>query len=165
LKDRVARNPKVDWHRNRAIVFLDPFGMQVPWSTIELLAATKAIEVFINFPEAMAIQRLLLRSGEFTAAERKRLDEYFGSSEWYNVLYKEHPTLFGDTAIEKVEKPGLPLVRWYRKRLEKAFGYASKAALIRNTKNKPLYYLLLATPNKTGVKIANHILSAGEYID
>jgi three-Cys-motif partner protein len=165
LRDKVANNPKVDWHRNRAIVFLDPFGMQVPWSTIERLAATKAIEVFINFPEAMAIQRLLLRSGEFTAAQRQKLDDYFGSTEWYKVLYKEHPTLFGDVSVEKIDKPGLPLVRWYRKRLAKIFGFASKAALIRNTKNKPLYYLILASPNRTGVKIANHVLSAGEFVD
>jgi three-Cys-motif partner protein len=164
LRDTVAGNPKIDWRQNRAIVFLDPFGMQVPWSTIERLAATKAIEVFINFPEAMAIQRLLLRSGEFTTTQRKKLDDYFGSADWYEVLYKEYPTLFGDTTIEKVEKPGLPLVRWYRAHLAKVFGFASKAALIRNTKNKPLYYLILASPKKTGIKIANHILSAGEAV-
>ena len=49
----------IDWSYHRAVVFLDPFGMQVPWSTIEALAKTKAIEVIINFPLGMAIQRLL----------------------------------------------------------------------------------------------------------
>jgi hypothetical protein len=43
LKDKVARNLQVDWQRHRAIVFLDPFGMQVGWDTIALLAETKAI--------------------------------------------------------------------------------------------------------------------------
>jgi three-Cys-motif partner protein len=54
----------IDWQHHRAVVFLDPFGMQMPWSTIEALAKTKAIEVIINFPLGMAIQRLLTRSGE-----------------------------------------------------------------------------------------------------
>jgi three-Cys-motif partner protein len=27
----------IDWQHHRAVVFLDPFGMQVPWSTIEAL--------------------------------------------------------------------------------------------------------------------------------
>ena len=29
---------KVDWKKWRAVVFLDPFGMQVPWKTIAALA-------------------------------------------------------------------------------------------------------------------------------
>ena len=57
----------IDWQHHRAIVFLDPFGMQVPWSTIEALAKTKAIEIIINFPLGMAIQRLLTKSGNILA--------------------------------------------------------------------------------------------------
>src|ERR1035437_6553844 len=30
-----------DWKQERAVVFLDPYGMQVEWKTIEVLAATK----------------------------------------------------------------------------------------------------------------------------
>jgi three-Cys-motif partner protein len=53
----------IDWKHHRAVVFLDPFGMQMPWPTVEALARTKAIEVIINFPLGMAIQRLLTKSG------------------------------------------------------------------------------------------------------
>jgi three-Cys-motif partner protein len=38
-----------DWQRRRAVLFLDPFGMQVDWTTIELIAATKAID--LPFPD------------------------------------------------------------------------------------------------------------------
>jgi three-Cys-motif partner protein len=55
---------RVDWRKWRAVVFLDPFGMQVPWKTIAALAQTAAIEVFLNFPVGMSIQRLLKRSGD-----------------------------------------------------------------------------------------------------
>lgn len=158
LLDKLS-NPRVNWARHRAVIFLDPFGMQVPWSTIQRLAKTKAIEIFINFPEAMAIQRLLLRSGEFSAPQRAKLDDYFGTQAWYSLLYKEHSTLFGGTQVQKVSKAGKKLVEWYRRRLEEAFGFASKAALIRNSRNGPLYYLILASPNQTGAKIASHILS------
>src|SRR5262249_40893420 len=74
------------WDKLRGIVFLDPFGMQVPWNTIELLAETKAIEIFVNFPVSMAIQRLLRRDGKFTPAQRSKLDQYFGSPEWFDVV-------------------------------------------------------------------------------
>jgi three-Cys-motif partner protein len=39
-----------DWQKERAVVFLDPYGMQVDWSTIEALAATKAIDLWYLFP-------------------------------------------------------------------------------------------------------------------
>jgi hypothetical protein len=36
--------------------------------------------------------------------------------------------------------------------------------LIRNTRGGHLYYLMLASPKSTGVKIADYILGAGETI-
>ena len=49
------------------MVFLDPFGMQVPWSTIEALAKTKAIEVAREKATAAAAQ---FKSGDFNAAAK-----------------------------------------------------------------------------------------------
>jgi three-Cys-motif partner protein len=165
LEERVAKNPKVDWKTNRAVVFLDPFGMQVGWPTIEVLAATGAIEIFLNFPVGMAIQRLLKkRPEEYTDAQRRKLDDYFGASGWFDVLYKKTQTLFDDDSQEKVNASGQALLKWYRDRLQVLFKHVSKAALIRNTRRGHLYYLLLASNKQTGVKIANEILSAGETV-
>jgi three-Cys-motif partner protein len=165
LRDTIASNQKLDWKTNRALVFLDPFGMQVGWQTIEALAGTEAIEIFLNFPVGMAIQRLLLRQPDkFTDAQRRRLDDYFGSPEWMDALYRRHRTLFGDEAQDKIDESGVALLNWYRGRLRKIFPHVSKAALIRNTRGGHLYYLLLASHNRTGVKIADDILSAGEVV-
>jgi three-Cys-motif partner protein len=165
LRDQIVSNPQIDWTKHRALVFLDPFGMQVPWSTLESLGGTKAIEIFLNFPVPMAIQRLLPRDPEkLTAERRKMLDEYFGSPDWFNIIYRSRTTLFGEDAEEKAEQSTKRLLKWYRDRLRKAFGHVSKAALIRNTRKGHLYYLLLASPNPTGVKIANDVLSAGEIV-
>ena len=68
----------IHWRTHRAVVFLDPFGMHVPWSIIEELAKTKAIEVIINFPLAMAIQRFLTKSGEISERFQADLDAFFG---------------------------------------------------------------------------------------
>ena len=165
LLDKISLNPQLNWNRNRALVFLDPFGMQVGWDTIASLAATKAVEIFLNFPVGMAIQRLLFRQPEkFTDAQRQRLDDYFGSPDWFDAIYKRRRTLFDDEAQEKVTASGEALLKWYRGRLETVFSHVSKAALIRNTRGGHLYYLLLASHNSTGVRIANDILSAGDSV-
>ncbi len=148
------------WQKWRAVVFLDPFGMQVPWKTIAGLANTRAIEVFLNFPVGMSIQRLLMRNGKFTERQRRKLDEYFGDPGWFDIVYPKSPGLFGQEQ-EKAADAGERLVNWYRERLRTAFGYASNAYLVRNSKGGHLYFLIFAGPNKTGAKIANYILSAG----
>jgi three-Cys-motif partner protein len=39
-----------DWSSHRAVLFLDPYGMQVDWSTIQAIARTKAIDLWVLFP-------------------------------------------------------------------------------------------------------------------
>jgi len=112
------------------LVFLDPFGMQVEWETIASLASTKGVEIFLNFPVGMAIQRLLLNQAEkFTEAQRRRLDDYFGSPDWFDAIYKRRRTLFDEDAHEKVNASGEALLKWYRGRLETVFSHVSKAAV------------------------------------
>lgn len=144
----------------RGVVFLDPFGMQVPWDTIGEIGKTKAIEVFINFPVGMAIQRLLKRSGKFSEKERAKLDEYFGTDEWFDLLYKHESDLFGGN-VTKIQDSGDVLVRWYRKRLGEVFPYVSTAREIQSSNGRPLYYLIFAGPNSTGGKIADEVLKQG----
>jgi three-Cys-motif partner protein len=161
---RTLLDSRRSWAKLRAVVFLDPFGMQVPWRTIERLASTKAIEVFVNFPVGMAVQRLLPRDGMFTPRQRTKLDQYFGSAEWFDVVYHRDSGLFGGLMTTKVPDSNVALTQWYQRRLRQRFGYVSPARLIRSSSNRPLYYLIHAGPNKTGARIAKHILSQGETI-
>ncbi len=153
----------IDWRIHRAVVFLDPFGVQVPWSTMLALSRTKAVEVLINFPFGMAINRMLTRSGDISPAWQASLDTFFGSPDWRSLAYKEEADLFG-ARRDKAEDAGQQILEWYRKRLRDAFGHVSTARLIRNTKGNPLYYLIWAGPNQMGLKGAECILSKGERV-
>lgn len=53
-----------DWNKCRGVVFLDPYGMQVDWKTIEKLGATKAIDLWMLFPLGQAVMRLLRKEGD-----------------------------------------------------------------------------------------------------
>ena len=151
---------ETQWTQWRGVIFLDPFGMQVPWDTIVEIGKIGAIEIFINFPVGMAIQRLLKKSGQFTSKERNKLDQYFGTGEWYDLLYERAHDLFGEN-VTKIQKSGDILVRWYRERLREVFPFVSTAREVRSTSGRPLYYLIFAGPNQTGAKIANEVLRQG----
>lgn len=169
---QLARSPKANWSRHRAVVFLDPYGMQVQWATVEALAKTQAIEVIINFPVWMAVQRMLPRDGAPPESWMQRLDETFGTRGWYDVMYAESPRaqqgLFTeDAAIDHdIHKVGnsSDLIDLYRRRLGEVFGHVTRAAVVRSSRNHPLYCLIHAGPNETGHRIANHVLRMGEWM-
>ncbi|AWV14885.1 hypothetical protein A3862_04670 [Methylobacterium sp. XJLW] len=153
----------INWKHHRAVVFVDPFGMHIPWSTLEALARTGAIEVFVNFPLGMAIQRFLVRSGDIRENWQATLDSFFGSPDWRIHAYEERDGLFGAETL-KLADSGIQLLEWYRGRLKEAFGHVSPGRLIRNTQGGHLYYLVWAGPNKKGLDGAQHILSKGDRV-
>lgn len=152
-------NPNRNWRVWRAVVFLDPFGMDVPWDTVRRLGETGAIEVFINFPLHMCIQRFIRKKPEeITGPELERLDRYFGGRGWFTEAYAARTNMFSAEAILKREDANARLLVWYRARLAEHFGYVSAAGLITNTVGGPLYYLIHAGPNANGSKIATAVL-------
>jgi three-Cys-motif partner protein len=147
----------IDWKHHRAVVFLDPFGTQVSWTTIEALAKTGGIEVIINFPLGMAVQRMLMKSGEIPEGWQISLDTFFGSPDWRKVVYEEGQDLFGPKT-RKAKNTADRLLAWYRARLKALFGYVSTPRLITNTRGNSLYYLIWAGPHPKGLDGANHVL-------
>ncbi|MDZ7846333.1 MAG: three-Cys-motif partner protein TcmP [Owenweeksia sp.] len=61
-----------------ALVFLDPFGMQIDWSSIAALKETRT-DVWILIPTGVIINRLLDRKGELK--NLKKLESFFGLTE------------------------------------------------------------------------------------
>jgi len=86
-----------NWKSHRAVLFLDSHGMQVEWKTIEAIAATKGIDLWLLFPLGMGVNRLLKKSGDIPIAWRRRLDELLGTNAWYDEFYRVErtPALFG----------------------------------------------------------------------
>jgi three-Cys-motif partner protein len=72
----VTRN--ITRSKHRGVVFLDPFGAQLEWVTIQLLANTRLFEVVINFALNTAILRMLPNSAVFQPGWHERLTAYSG---------------------------------------------------------------------------------------
>jgi three-Cys-motif partner protein len=158
---------KKDWLKtnHRAVMFLDPYGMQVKWETIEAIARTKAIDLWILFPLGVAVNRLLRNDGQISPKIKQRLDELFGTSEWQEHFLQENPQidLFDQTPklMKKVNLKGI--ADYFNDRLKTIFEkVANNPLYLTNSKNNPLYLLCLASGNPKGadiaIRIAQHIL-------
>ncbi len=155
----------VDWMKFRAVIFLDPYGMQVDWNTIKKIAETKAIDMWLLFPLGVAVNRLLRRDGRLSVNITNRLNKIFGSEDWKEVFYKEEEidSLFGkENHIIKVGNFA-KISNYFVKRLKTIFaGVADNPLPLYNSRNNPLYLLCFAAANEKGakpaIKIANYIL-------
>ena len=154
-----------NWASRRAVLFLDPYGMQVTWDTIEAIAHTKAIDLWILFPLGVAVNRMITRDGKINESWRRKLDMMFGVADWYEAFYQPKVTqgLFGEeTSMEKVSDFD-SISEYFVKRLRTVFaGVAENPRPLFNSRNIPLYLLCFASGNpkgaKTAIKIAQDIL-------
>jgi three-Cys-motif partner protein len=110
-----------DWLKERAVVFLDPYGMQVEWQTVTILAGTKDVDLWYLFP---GIARLLPRDGNIPEPWKKRLDVLLGTEAWQARFFQtvRQPGLFGDTENVECRANDATVGDFIRERLATCFG-------------------------------------------
>jgi len=166
---------KRDWNKERAVVFLDPFGMQVEWDTIIALAATKGVDILYLFP-LMGVIRVLTWDGKLEESWRRRLDLLFGTNDWRTWFYKLRTAeTQGKIAFDSGDLQGQASVSLERNvneenirefvemRLKTCFEGVARGLVLRNSLSSPLYLLCFAAANEKGAsiggRIAQHLLS------
>jgi three-Cys-motif partner protein len=155
-----------DWTKERAVVFLDPYGMQVEWSTVEALAATKGVDLWYLFPLGVGAARLLKHSGEIEEGWKKRLDLLFGTRDWESKFYNTGVTtdLWGEESETRERTADIAQIEAYiHERLGKTFVKVAKGLVLKNSRSSPMYLLCFAAANEVGaptaIRIAQYILS------
>lgn len=91
---------ETNWKKSRAVVFLDPFGLQIKFDTLKKLARTQAVDVWYLVP-VFAMYRQVRGDGEVLSDGGRSVDEALGTDEWRTVVAKQElgPTdLFDDRA-------------------------------------------------------------------
>jgi three-Cys-motif partner protein len=168
---------RTEWKSQRALLFLDPLRMLTNWETVALMAQTKAIEIMLNFPVGVALQKRIPHdSSSLSSTRRACLDRFFGSTEWFDLVYSAIATGEPMRATERSSSssapavltsairttdPGRRLVSWYRQRLMTIFGAVSKPFLVRNNSHGQLYYLMFAAHKASSVELAQPFLELG----
>jgi len=155
-----------DWHRERAVVFLDPYGMQVEWNTVESLAKTQGVDLWYLFP---FVQRLLRNDQNIDERWIKRLDILFGTTDWHKRFYQTETqnTLFGPVESTIRDATVNNVQGFIEERLKSCFIAVANSRILSNSKSSPLFALCFAASNKKGsataLKIAQHLLGVKDF--
>ena len=145
------------WQRTRAVLFLDPYGLQVDWETVVAIRETEKIDLWVLFPHGIGVNRMLSNSGNVPDMFAKKLDRVFGTIDWRDKLFRrdQNRSIFGDTFEEVSKVPSEIIARYYIDRLRELFpGVAKNSAILCNSKNSALYIFCFAVGNKKAIRIA-----------
>jgi three-Cys-motif partner protein len=140
--------------------------MEVEWKTIEVIAQTQAIDLWILFPLGQAVNRLLTKKRIPEGTLAGRLNKFFGTDDWKEAFYKKEyqQTYLFDLEPVAVKTAGFDSIgKYFINRLKSLFiNVADNPLPLCNSKNVPTYLLCFAASNPKGapiaVKIAQHIL-------
>jgi three-Cys-motif partner protein len=141
----------------RALCLLDPYALNPNWEVVEKAGEMRSIEIFLNFMIMDANMNVLRKNPDSVAADQsQRMTKFWGDDSWRTSAYRQERDLFGPTE-EKTSNESV--VAAYRKRLQDVAGfkYVPEPLPMRNSQGAVIYYLLFASQNSTGNRIAEHI--------
>ncbi|MBR0987799.1 three-Cys-motif partner protein TcmP [Bradyrhizobium liaoningense] len=169
LRQLVANN---SWDDKRAVVFLDPYGMEVEWITLQALAATQAIDVWFLFPLAGLFRQATRKLTDIDEHKRAALTRMFGSESWEEELYPEvgNPDMFGMLPERRRDLNPAGLEHYVRSRLSEIFGAVLKPLALPIDRGPQMFSLFLCISNPApeaiglATRIGEHLLNPKRHL-
>ena len=166
----------IDWRATRGVIFLDPFGNSVEWSTIVEIGKTR-LDVWYLFPLSGVYRNAPVDRSYLTSDKRAAVTRILGTSEWETKFYEplaRPPDLFSSLEEPRIT-PGDRIRRtadvdaieaFVLARLRTIFSLVLPPKRLLGPTNAPLYSLFFAMANKSpqaqavAVPIAKHLLGS-----
>lgn len=165
---------KYAWRNERAVLFLDPFGMHVEWTTLQAIAKTGAIDVWYLFPYSGLYRQAAKNADAMDSDKEESITRLLGTDEWRQVFYapKRQGSLFGGDDGDEREADHRQMLGFVSKRLKELFPAVTDPKILyqagdsKNPSGAPLFALYFAASNPSpkayglATKIARDVLNA-----
>ena len=151
-----------DWRKRRGVIFLDPFGMNVEWATLKMIAATEALDVWFLFALGGIIRNLPRRADRLDDWKRAAVTRVLGTDEWLTKFYKAprapQRTLWETHATRAPAQRTATvddIEDYVHKRLRSIFPHVESPKRL-EARHKPLFSLFFAVsnPSRVAIKLA-----------
>lgn len=156
------------WKKARAVMFLDPYGMNVEWATLETIAKTQAVDVWYLVSLSGLFRQATINPENLDDSKRNALTRMLGTDEWLRAWYTEHieEDMFGTVPRRQTFRWAdvTAMERFVGERLRTIFPEVLPPLRLHNERNVPMFALFFAisnpSPRAIGLarNIAGHIL-------
>lgn len=161
------------WKSTRAVMFLDPYGMQVEWDTLKAIAETRAIDVWYLFSLSGLYRQAARNINDVDQSKRAALTRMLGTNEWENELYSTVKAPLN--LLDGLEAPEIRqrnadvagLEEYVKKRLESIFPKVLDPFPLPPAKKPQRFSLFCLISNDSSAaislasKFGDHILASG----
>jgi three-Cys-motif partner protein len=146
----------------RAVVFLDPYGMQVEWQTREAIKQTEAIDLLYLFPIGAVLRQAAVDLSKVDPHKEAALTKLYGGRSWREEWYRESP----QADLLQAKPPILrsatkqEIEAGFKLKLETLFPYVSSPLPLLTPGGAQLYSLFLAVSNPRAVALAKNVVAS-----
>ncbi|MGC2828059.1 MAG: three-Cys-motif partner protein TcmP [Candidatus Acidiferrum sp.] len=143
----------------RALCILDPYGVDIGWTTIAAIGQTKTMDVYLNFPLMDINRNAARRVIELSDPNQgEKLTKIWGDDSWKELAYTVQDRLFEEPILIKI-RGNETLKQGFMDRLKNkaGFAYVPEPILMTNQQGGPLYFLFFASPKPVAQKVAQDI--------
>lgn len=156
----------------RVVMFLDPYGLSVSWETLQLIAQTKAIDVWYFVSLEGLFRQAAKDPSKITEKKRNAVTRMLGTPDWETDWYKGRAPvhdLFGAVDEQLERTADVKAIEAYvQKRLETVFPKVLAPLRLKNKGGVSAASLFFAISNDKpeaiglATRIASSILKAGQ---
>lgn len=150
---------EINWKKSRAVMFLDPFGMEVGWELLEVIANTQAIDLWYLFPLSGLYRNAPRKYAAIDDGKEKNIDFILGTKEWRNAFYEPEgqQSLLDDEPEIVRAKEWQDLIRYVKEeRLESIFHSVLEPKILPDT-GSPRFALFFAVSNPKAATLASKV--------
>lgn len=148
--------------RDRCLMFLDPYALELDWEVIEGISKCGVIDLWYLFP-LNAISRVIPKDRRKLNTNEKLITKILGTNEWEDTLYEvdNQTNLWGETNKKRVEFN--KLIEFIMNRFKGLFPYVfNDEIILKNSyKSSPLFLLCFMMTNKSdnAVNLADRLVN------
>lgn len=138
------------WDSTRAVMFLDPYGMSVSWSTLETISSTRAIDVWYLVSLSGIFRQAARNWSAIDAGKRAAITNMLGSNAWEKEWYerRESSDLFGDVDEHYARTADVDKIESFvNRRLKDIFPKVLEPLRLYNQQGVPMFALFFAISN------------------
>lgn len=152
---------QINWKKNRAVIFIDPFGLEIKWPLIEEIANTEAMDMWYFFSISGIYRQAAKKLAAVDKGKEKLVTEVLGTNKWKDAFYEQtiQQDFFevGDSMERTV---GVNDIVQYikEKRLGKIFSAVRGPRMLPDigAKRYALFFAI-ANPNKRAIEISTKV--------
>jgi three-Cys-motif partner protein len=149
----------INWQNKRALVFIDPFGFQLNWTTLETMLTNTKLDAWILVPVAGSNRVFPKELSRMDEHKENRLTEFFGSDEWKG-FYQKTKTLFDEGTLHLTDDKEQKLLKLYIKKIRTIATYCSEPInLYDGTTHRFSLVFCMSNKSPPAIKLAEKLVS------